>query len=103
MTINGEVYIPDVLDSVSELSRRLKIPKSSIGRAIQSIADDGGYIERVGSHGRGVKYKIVLEPDKAKEFIDHYHSTLATKKIKKKARTWSKRSDWDINKFSKVG
>lgn len=91
LVVSGEVLIPETLDSIETLSRRYRIPKSSVGRAIQNIADDGGWLERVGNHGKGVKYKILLTPIKAKEFLDHYSSTLKTKKIKKMAKTWEKK------------
>ena len=98
LIIKGEVYIPETLESIHTLSMRYNIPKSSVGRAIQNIYEDGGWLERVGNHGKGVKYQILLTPDKAQAFLDHYSSTLQTKKIKKMARAWSR---WDIQNIKK--
>lgn len=87
LIIQGVQHIPETLDTIQTLSRRYKIPKSSISRALINICDDGGFIRRVGSHGRGVKYTIILTPDKANKFIDYYSSTLQETKKSKKVNT----------------
>jgi hypothetical protein len=83
MHINGAAFIPETLDSIQALSRRYNIPKSSLHRALLNMHDDGGWVDRVGHSPRGVKYEIVLTPERAKEFLDLYHLLRNSKKPKK--------------------
>jgi len=98
--------VPDTLDSISMLSSRYNIPKSSISRALINIADDGGWIKRLGVHGRGVKYQIILTEKKAQDFLDFYSTTLKiqkSRKIKQRGVNGTNGIKFDIRKWVKTG
>lgn len=106
LKIYDVAIIPETLDSINQLSQRYNIPKSSLGRALLNIADDGGWIKKLGTHGRGIKYHILLTEQKAQDFLDFYYSSLELKKLKKVKRRGSNGTNelkFDLSKWVKTG